>query len=175
MGSPLSRKNLAQDLQVDFKTIEKWITILENVYYGYRIFPYGPPKIKAVKKEQKIYFWDWSELEDIGAKWENFVASHLLKYCHFIEDTEGIKMEIRFLRDIEGREIDFVVLKKGKPLFAVECKTGDKKISPHLKYFSERTNIPMFYQVHQGDRRQMVSDRISMLPFAEFCKELNLK
>jgi predicted AAA+ superfamily ATPase len=111
----------------------------------------------------------------MGAKWENFVASHLLKYCHFIEDTEGIKMEIRFLRDIEGREIDFVVLKKGKPLFAVECKTGDKKISPHLKYFSERTNIPMFYQVHQGDRRQMVSDRISMLPFAEFCKELNLK
>ena len=174
VGSPLSRKNLAQDLQVDFKTIEKWITILENVYYCYRILPFGPPKIKAVKKEQKIYFWDWSELEDVGAKWENFVASHLLKYCHFVEDTEGIKMEIRFLRDIEGREVDFVVLKKGKPLFAVECKTGENKTSPHLKYFSERTSIPMFYQVHKGTRRQMMSDRISVLPFSEFCKELNL-
>lgn len=174
VGSPLSRKNLAQDLQVDFKTVEKWITILENVYYCYRILPFGPPKTKAVKKEQKIYFWDWSELEDIGAKWENFVASHLLKYCHFVEDTEGIKMEIRFLRDIEGREVDFVVLKKGKPLFAVECKAGEKKTSPHLKYFSERTNIPMFYQVHNGTRNQMVSDRISVLPFPEFCKELNL-
>lgn len=68
--APLSRKNLAQDLQVDLKTIEKWITILENVYYCYRIWPYGPPKIKAVKKEQKIYFWDWSELEDVRARWE---------------------------------------------------------------------------------------------------------
>ncbi len=174
VGSPLSRKNLAQDLQVDFKTVEKWITILENVYYCYRISPYGPPKIKAVKKEQKIYFWDWSELENTGSKWENFVASHLLKYCHLIEDTEGIKMEIRFLRDVAGREIDFVVLKKGKPLFAVECKTGETKTSPHLKYFSERTNIPMFYQVHQGTRSQMVSDRISVLPFPEFCKDLNL-
>jgi predicted AAA+ superfamily ATPase len=103
VGSPLSRKNLAQDLQVDFKTVEKWITILENVYYCYRILPFGPPKIKAVKKEQKIYFWDWSELEDVGAKWENFVASHILKFCHFVEDTEGLKMEIRFLRDIELR------------------------------------------------------------------------
>jgi predicted AAA+ superfamily ATPase len=94
--------------------------------------PFGSTKIKAVKKEQKLYFWDWSELEDAGAKWENFVASHLLKYCHFVEDTEGFKMEIRFLRDIEGREIDFVVLKNRKPLFAVECKVGEKKDSPHL-------------------------------------------
>jgi predicted AAA+ superfamily ATPase len=53
VGSPLSRKNLAQDLEVDFKTVEKWISILENVYYCYRISPFGPPKIRAVKKEQK--------------------------------------------------------------------------------------------------------------------------
>jgi predicted AAA+ superfamily ATPase len=87
VGSPLSRKNLAHDPEVDFKTVEKWLTILENVYYCYRVLPYGPSKIRAVKKEQKLYFWDWSELDDIGLKWENFVASHLLKYCHFIEDT----------------------------------------------------------------------------------------
>jgi predicted AAA+ superfamily ATPase len=174
IGSPLSRKNLAQDLEVDFKTVEKWITILENVYYCFRITPYGAPKIKAVKKEQKMYFWDWSELESSGSKWENFVASHLLKYCHFIEDTEGFKMELRFLRDVTGREIDFVVLKQGKPLFAVECKTGDKKVSPHLNYFEQRTNIPKFYQVHQGERSEMITDRIAVLPFPEFCKELKL-
>jgi len=174
IGSPLSRKNLAQDLEVDFKTVEKWITILENVYYCFRIVPYGPPKIKAVKKEQKLYLWDWSELESPGAKWENFIASHLLKFCHFIEDTEGFKMELRFLRDIAGREIDFVVLKQGKPLFAVECKTGEKKISPHLNYFSQRTSIPKFYQVHQGTKNQMITDRIALVSFPELCKELNL-
>lgn len=170
VGSPLSRKNLAQELEVDFKTAERWLTILENVYYTYRIAPYSPPKIRAVKKEQKIYFWDWSELEDEGAKWENFVASHLLKYCHFHEDTQGDKMELRFLRDIDGREIDFVVLKNKKPLFAVECKTGERKPSPHLKYFSERTAIPRFYQVHQGKTRYALSDRIDLLPFGEFCR-----
>ncbi len=175
VGSPLSRKNLAQDLEVDFKTVENWLTILENVYYSYRILPFGPPKIKAVKKEQKIYFWDWSELEDEGKKWENFVASHLLKYCHFLEDTQGEKMELRFLRDVTGREIDFVVLKNKKALFAVECKSGEKSISPHLKYFSERTAIPKFYQVHRGKKAYSISDRIQVLPFQIFCQEVGLK
>lgn len=58
--------------------------------------PFGAPKIRAVKKEQKVYLWDWSEHADQGKKWENFVGSHLLKYCHFLEDTEGHKMDLRF-------------------------------------------------------------------------------
>ena len=175
IGAPLSRKNLAQDLEVDFKTVEHWITILESVYYCFRISPYGAPKIKAVKKEQKLYLWDWSELTDSGAVWENLVASHLLKFCHFIEDTQGEAMELRFLRDTLGREVDFVVLKNKKPLFAVECKTGEKKVSKHLSYFADRTQIPHFYQVHLGKESYEVSDKISLLPFAEFCERTHLK
>jgi len=175
IGSPLSRKNLAQELDVDFKSVERWLTILESVYYCYRISPFGQPKIKAVKKEQKLYFWDWSELEQTGPRWENFVASHLLKYCHFLEDTEGDKMELRFLRDTLGREVDFVVLKNKKPLFAVECKSGEKKISPNLAYFAERTTIPKFYQVHSGKSSYNVSDKIKILPFSEFCKIEKMK
>ena len=170
VGSPLSRKNLAQELEKDFKTIEKWITILENVYYCYRIPPFGAPKIKAVKKEQKLYLWDWSENEDKGTRWENMVASHLLKYCHYQEDRFGEKMELRFLRDTEGREVDFVVLKNKKPIFAVECKSGEKAPSPHLHYFAKRTSIPKFYQVHLGTKDYSVTDQIRVLPFSELCK-----
>lgn len=170
VSSPLSRKNLAEDLEVDFKTVEKWIQILERVYYCFRIPPYGAPKIRAVKKEQKVYLWDWSELQDPGSLWENFIASHLLKYCHYHEDVFGEKMELRFLRDIDGREIDFVVLKNSKPLFAVECKAGEKSVSPHLKYFAERTKIPVFYQVHKGQKDVKITDNIRILPFEKFCE-----
>lgn len=174
VGSPLSRKNLAQDLAVDFKTVERWMSILEHVYYCFRIPPYGPPKVRAVKKEQKVYLWDWSEIEEEGFRWENLVASHLLKYCHYREDVEGRKMELRFLRDTDGREIDFVVLEGKKPLFAVECKSGERAVSPHLRYFHERTAIPKFYQVHRGSRAYAVSDAIRVLPFADFCIEEKL-
>ncbi|MBF0288634.1 MAG: ATP-binding protein [SAR324 cluster bacterium] len=175
VGSPLSINSIKQDLSVAFETAERWIQILENLYHCFRILPFGPPKLRAAKKEKKLYMWDWSLCFEEGARFENLVASHLLKYCHFIEDTEGEQMELRFIRDHNKREIDFVVLKNNTPLFAVECKVGEKNISKHVSYFSARTNIPRFYQVHLGKQDYEVSDlRTRVLPFHTFCKILKI-
>ena len=175
VGSPLSLNKLANDLEVDFKTIKRWLAILSSLYYSFQISPYGSAKIRAVKKEQKLYMWDWSQIESPGLRFENMVASHLLKFCHYLEDVDGYKTELRFIRDTDKREIDFVVLKNKKPLFAVECKTGEKVTSPHLHYFQERTDIPIFYQVHLGTNHTQVSDKIVKIPFQDFCKEVSLK
>ena len=174
VGAPLSVKNLANDLEVDFKTANRWIAIFENLYYAYRIAPYGSSKLQAVKKEQKLYLWDWSVVPSEGARFENMVASHLLKYCHLVEDSEGYRMELRFLRDVYKREVDFVVLKDKKPLFAVECKTGEKQLSPHIPYFMERSPIPKFYQVHLGTSHRAPRDGVEIIPFLEFCRKENI-
>ena len=173
VGSPLSIQNLSEDIQVDHKTIKRWIAVLESMYFCYRLPPFGAKKIRAVKKEQKLYLWDWSVIEDVGARWENLVASQLLKFCHWLEDSEGETMELRYLRDIDKREVDFVVIKNKKPIFAVECKSGEKAISPSIHYFAERTDIPLFYQVHRGSKN-FQSGKVRVLPFEMFCKELNM-
>jgi len=173
VGAPLSVANLRQDLAVDHKTAERWLTILETLYVCFRLAPFGSPRIRAVKKEKKLYLWDWSAVADPGARFENLVACQLLKYCHWIEDTEGFRMELRYLRDTDRREVDFVVLRGGRPQFAVECKTGQRAISPAVRYCAERTPIPRFYQVHRGDRHYE-SGKVTVLPFASFCTELNL-
>ncbi|MFC1881128.1 ATP-binding protein [Thermodesulfobacteriota bacterium] len=173
VGAPLSVKNLKELLQVAHETVERWLKIFERMYYCYRISPYGSPKIRAVKKEQKLYFWDWSIVPDSGPRFENFIASHLLKYCHFLEDTEGFRMDLRFVRDTDKREVDFVVLKQGRPMFAVECKSGEKNINPSLFYFMERTPIPKFYQVHLS-RKDYESNGVRVLPVQKFCRELAL-
>jgi uncharacterized protein len=173
VGSPLSVKNIKEMLQVAHETVERWLKIFERMYYCFRIPPYGPPKVRAVKKEQKLYLWDWSILPDPGPRFENFIASHLLKYCNFIEDTQGFHMELRFLRDTDKREIDFVVLKENTPMFAVECKTGEKSINPAIFYFKERTQIPFFYQVHQGTK-DYKKNGVRVIPVETFCKELKL-
>ncbi len=175
VGSPLSIESLRKLLQVSHESVSRWIQIFENLYLVFRIAPYGVKSIRAVKKEQKLYFWDWAALDDPGARFENFVASQLLKYCHFLEDTEGFQMELRFLRDTDGREVDFVVLQEGKPLFAVECKSGEKKRSAAIRYFLERTPIPKFYQVHLGEKDfGDVCNEGRVLPFTTFCKEENM-
>ena len=173
VGSPLSVKNLKELLQVAHETVERWLKIFERMYYCYRISPYGPPKVRAVKKEQKLYLWDWSLVPHNGPKFENYIACQLLKYCHFMEDTEGFRMELRFLRDTDKREIDFVVLKEGLPMFAVECKSGEKNINPSLFYFMERTSIPKFYQVHAGHEDYEKND-VRVLPVQALVKTLHL-
>lgn len=82
-------------------------------------------------------------------------------------------MDLRFLRDTDRREVDFVVLKEGNPLFAVECKTGERNLNPSLFYFQERTQIPKFYQIHQG-KKDYVKNGVRMLPVQAFLKELDL-
>jgi predicted AAA+ superfamily ATPase len=173
VGSPLSVNNLAGDLEVDRKTVERWLQILENMYVCFRLSPYGAPKVRAVKKERKLYLWDWSAVDDAGPRFENLVAAQLLKYCHWIEDTEGHSMELRYLRDTDRREVDFVVLRKRKPLFAVECKVSDRGPDPALAYFAQRTGIPRFFQVHCG-KAHFQRGNITLLPFARLCEELEL-
>ncbi len=175
VGSPLSIANLSRDLQVAFETTERWVQILERLYYCYRLEPFGHPRLRAAKKEKKLYLWDWSVCDKESSKFENFVASHLLKYCHFLEDSQGEAMELRFLRDSLKREIDFVVLKNKKPIFAVECKTGEGALSPNISFFSSRTPIPFFYQVHLGKKDvEVANHRARILPFAALATELKL-
>jgi hypothetical protein len=164
VGSPLSVNNLSGDLAVDHKTVERWLQILENMYVCFRIAPFGAPRIRAVKKEQKLYLWDWSSVEEPGARFENLVAAQLLKYCHWIEDTEGHAMELRYLRDTDRREVDFVVVQKRKPMFAVECKLSDRSPDRALAYFAERTRINRFYQ----------AGPVTVLPFHRLCADLDL-
>ncbi len=138
IGSPLSLNGLREDLQVAHKTVERWLDIFERLMFIFRLEPFGPPRIKAVKKSRKHYLFDWLAIEDEGARFENLVAFHLLKECHYLEDTEGRDMELRFFRDVEGREVDFVQLEDKKPIRFVECKLSDTTISPALLYLRRK-------------------------------------
>ncbi|MFZ4403794.1 MAG: ATP-binding protein [Pseudobdellovibrionaceae bacterium] len=175
VGSPLSINSLSGDLEAHHQTVEKWTQILENIYYCFRISSFLDDKIRPVKKEKKLFLWDWSLIPSEGIRFENLVANQLLKYCHYLEDTEGYKMELKFIRDIDQREVDFIVLKDKKPLFAVECKTGDSEISKHIEYFAKRIKyVPVWYQVHRGQKDKRIDKNIRMLPFVKFCQELNM-
>jgi len=173
VASLLSINSLRQDLSASHEAVDRWVRILENLYYCFRIRPFAAKRIKSLKKDRKLYLWDWSLCHNPGSRFENLVASNLLKYCHYLEDTQGDAMELCFLRDNHKREVDFVVLKDGQPLFAVECKSKTKSISKHLSYFAKRTEIPYFYQVHLGrDDYELSELRTRVMPFTRFAAEI---
>ena len=147
VGSLLSINSIREDLEVSFRAVAHWIDVLESFYYLFRLYPFSGKKIRSLKKEPKLYLWDWAEIENESARFENLIASHLLKLVHFLIDFEGHKVELYFLRDVDKREVDFLVTVKGKPWFAVEAKLNNERLSPHLLYFKDRLNIPFCYQV----------------------------
>jgi len=147
VGSLLSLNAIREDLEVSYRAVSHWMDILESFYYHFRIYPFSAKKIRSLKKEPKLYLWDWSEVEDEAARFENLIASHLLKFVHFITDYEGYRAELHFLRDVDKHEVDFLVTIDGKPWFAVEAKLKDTTLSSHLLYFKERLAIPYVYQV----------------------------
>ena len=83
VGSTLSINALREDLEVAFETVRNWLLILDRTYATFRVAPLGAPRIRAVKKTQKLYLWDWARVESEGARFENLLAVHLLRLCDY--------------------------------------------------------------------------------------------
>lgn len=135
VGSLFSVASLREDLEVSFDTVKRWLTYLKELYYLYEVKPYHKSIPRALKKEGKIYLWDFSEVEDEAARFENLVANHLLKVCHYWTDTGEGSFELFYIRNKEKQEIDFLIVKDKRPWLPVEAKLRDTKPSPHWKKF----------------------------------------
>jgi predicted AAA+ superfamily ATPase len=150
-----------------------WMAVLERLYAIFRLSPIGAPKIRAVKKEQKHYHFDWSLVPDKPARFENMMASHLLKWVHFEQDTQGREVELCYFRDIDGREVDFVITKNRQPVLLVECKWADDEVTRSLRYLKQRFPQAQAWQIHAAGKKDYVTpEGIRVAPALELLKEL---
>lgn len=172
VGSLFSLNALREDFEVAHKTISFWVDILERFYYHFRIYPFTSSVFKSLRKEPKIYLWDWSQVEDDAAKFENIIASHLLKTVHFLHDVYGYKTELYFLRERSGKEVNFLVTINRKPWFAVEVKSKDTAVSKNLIYFIAKLNIPFAYQVVNEQGKDFWQGDIRVISASKFLSGL---
>lgn len=129
-------------------TIRRWIEILKSFYWCYEVRPWKKNVIRSLIKEPKFYLWDWTLVEDPGKRFENMVASHLLKAVNFWTDTGFGDYKLHFIRDREKREVDFVIVKNSKPWLLVEAKLSDSEsLSPTLVYFHNQLKTDYAFQV----------------------------
>jgi hypothetical protein len=168
IGSVLSLNSLREKLEVSFKSVKLWMDILEKFYYHFRIYPYKTKRIKALKKEPKLYLWDWSEVKEEPNRFENMIASHLLKFVHFLYDVYGWKAELFYLRDVEKREVDFLVVIEKKVWFATEVKLSSSDLSKNLKYFAQKLKIPFLYQVVKEEGIDFLKQNIRIISASKF-------
>lgn len=168
-SSPLSINALREDLQVSHTAVNNWIKIFERLYAIFRIPPFGAPKIRAVKKEQKHYHFDWTLVPDMSFRFENLVACALLKLVHYRQDVFGEDIELNYFRDVDGREVDFVLVANRQPLMMIECKWSDTPISPALTYLKLRFKECEAWQISATGTKDYVNDLgIRVAPATKF-------
>jgi predicted AAA+ superfamily ATPase len=140
-GSLLALSNVAQDLQISPNTAKQWLKIIERLYLAFPIYPYTKNIPRSIQKPAKIYFYDNADVrEEEGVRLENLVATHLLKRLHFIEDYYGYDCQLYYLRDKDGREVDFVTVIDRKIDELIEVKLSDESPTTSLKYYQSKLN-----------------------------------
>ena len=161
--SEISLNNIARDLEIAPKTAKAWLALLENTYTLFSISPYSKNITKAVTKYPKVYFYDNGEVQgDIGAKIENLVANHLYKKVHFLQDITGDRYELSYIRDNNGHEVDFVILKNRKPEILIEVKSGKESREKSLYYFKEKLKPKKCIQLVENPKEEGTRNGISV-------------
>jgi len=136
VGAPFSPTALAQDLEVSIPTITRWMSYLKQLYYVFEIKPYTRQIVRSLRREGKVYLWDYGAIRNETARFENLVACHLLKACHFWTDTGEGAFDLYYLRNKEKQEIDFLIVRDGVPWLPVEAKLTDTEPSPNWRKFA---------------------------------------
>lgn len=146
-GGLLNYSHLAGDLQVSVDTVRRWIETLEEMFYCFLIRPWSRNVARSLLREPKVFLWDWSMVKNPAARYENFVASHLLKTAHILTDLGFGTFDLHYLRDKQKREVDFILSRDEAPWFLVEAKTRDETPSESLHYFYRHLKPPHAFQV----------------------------
>ncbi len=170
ISSPLSINSIREDISVAFDSVKKWLSILEQFYYFFAVKTYSKSLSRAIKKEPKIYLYDWGEIEDESRRFENLIAFHLYKAVNLWSEIGLGQFDLFYLRDKDGREVDFLIVKDGKGLFMVEAKYSDEEYSKNLLYYQTKMKIPFAIQVvHKKDvlKRTKINNHVQYIISAD--------
>lgn len=138
-GQLINYADMARDVDVDPKTVKKWVSILETSGLIYLLQPYHNNLTNRLIKTPKLYFLDtglcsyltgWSSPEALesgamsGAILETYVVSEILKTYLY----SGIRPNFFYYRDKEHHEIDLLI-EFDQTIYPIECK---KTATPSL-------------------------------------------
>lgn len=174
VGSPISITSLAQDVACSPNTIKKYLEIFEALFIVFRVTPLHHNIARSLLKEPKLYFYDTGMVkEDEGLRFENMLAVSLLKHVNAIEDYEGKRADLHYLRTKEKKEVDFALVVEGQTPTIIEAKLSESELAPSLRYFHEKYAFPAVQVVRHLRQERMVGD-ISIRRALDFLRELQM-
>lgn len=171
VGGMITLANIAYDLQISPKTAKHWLGVIEKMYIAFPVYPLTRQIPRAIQKPPKVYFYDNGDvMGGHGEKLENLVATTLLKRLHFLEDYYGYRTSLHYIRDKDGREVDFVTKIDNTIIDLIEVKSSNSDISTSLKYYGRKLKPKNIVQIIGDLKRPFDKDNIRVTSPTEFFK-----
>lgn len=174
VGKPTNYDNLAQNLGISPPTSKAWVELLEKLYLVFLLPPFSSSLSRSIRKDRRFYFFDCAAAYDAtgGAQLENLVASSLLKFTQFRKDAFGENWDVFYLRDKEGREVDFVVTHNRRVNWLIEVKASDGDVSTALRYYTQKLKPMESLQLVLNLERPQEKSGIKLLPLGKWLDAL---
>ncbi len=181
-GQLLNYTSISNDCGVSVPTIKNWISILEQSYIIFQLFPYHKNIKKRLIKTPKIYFCDVGlcaylngakrfehidALPNRGSLFENFVIAEMMK----MNAHRNLKNDFYFFKNKNGLEVDLII-DEGLNILPIEIKsaqTYNETFVKNLKYFAKFHNEDSIGQVIYTGKNQ-VRKNYKVLNYYEFFK-----
>ena len=180
-GRLLNASELGKSLNIDSKTVQRYIDILSELFLIRKIFPLHVNIKKRLTKSYRVYFNDSGILHSllniktydqllshpvIGASWEGFVISNILS---ILPNT----IDAFFYRTVAGAEID-LVLKIGQEIWAIEIKKSAEnfKISRGYHNACEDIKADKKFVIYGGNDRFPYKDGIEVMGTLQMLEEI---
>lgn len=173
VGSPLSLASIARDLAVSPATLKKYLDILEALYIVFVVRPFHDNIARSVLQSPKVYFYDTGLVEgDDGLRFENLVATALLKHVQWQHDVQGKEAGLHYIRTKDGAEVDFALSEKNQLTQLIECKLSDEKPHRALQRFAREQGPVDAVQVVRHLRHGYTLGEIRLAQAHEFLNGL---
>jgi hypothetical protein len=166
IGSPLSFNSLAGDLQVSFDSVKKWLSLLEATFMVFKITPWTTRIHRAIEKEKKYYLFNYAEIPDPGARFENMIALELWRLIACWNEAGFGRYTLHYLRNKEKQEVDFLIAEGHKPLLLIEAKFADESANKNLLFFQNQLHVPALQLVQKENiykKMKTGNDRLMIL------------
>jgi uncharacterized protein len=173
VGSDLNYQHLAADVGVSAPTVKTWIDLLEQLYLVFRVYPHSRGLARSLRKQPKLYFFDWSAAQNPGAVLENLVACSLQKFCDWTEDTTGRKIRLCYFRDRDGHEVDFLLVEGSRVHVVAEVKQAEETLHKPLTFLAHKLGNPRVFQLVKEMERPLQRGNVEILPLAGWLGSLD--
>lgn len=178
-GGIFEATRFALPCEVSRSTISNYLSVLEATFVVNIVRPFSTHKPTEIVSAPKVYGFDtgficyfrgWYELrqEDLGYLFEHMVLNEL----HANLQTR----RVQYWRDKQGHEIDFILIRRGKPI-VIECKWSSEEFTPSsLKVFRNKypqgNNYVVSYDVTRSYKKSFGKWIVKFVNLKDLIKEL---